>query len=66
MNVSQINHQLEKGDIDQVSLFPRLARLKASPYVFAFDFGLKKWNIIEHNLSQKQYTTSAVLISNYY
>ena len=34
--------------------------------IFDFDFGLKKWNIIEHNLSQKQYTASAVLIPNYY
>ena len=34
--------------------------------ILDFDFRLKKWNIINYNLSQQQYFTSAVLIPNHY
>jgi hypothetical protein len=34
--------KLALGELNEQEMFPRLAALQASPYIFQFDFGLDK------------------------
>lgn len=40
MDIQTINMKLALGELNEREMFPRLAALKESPYVFQFDFGL--------------------------
>jgi predicted AAA+ superfamily ATPase len=42
MDIETINKKLALGEIDLPNMLPHVAKLKETPYVFAFDFGLKE------------------------
>ena len=41
MDITTMNEILARGELDTPGLFPRLAQLQASPYIFKMDFGMK-------------------------
>lgn len=42
MDLYSINTKLAEGDLEHLGIFPHLDRLKAGPYIFTMDFGLKE------------------------